>query len=104
MKKLLLLTALLAGAAGTYAQSKATAVVNLTTGMTAKLELNSATSTATLTFTGPSDRWFALQIGSFTNSGGMQSGTDVVYWNGTTLVDGKQNGLGDPPSADAVND
>ncbi|PZR19951.1 MAG: hypothetical protein DI539_12275 [Flavobacterium psychrophilum] len=104
MKKLLLLTALLAASAGAYAQSKATAVVNLTTGMTAKLELNNATSTATLTFTGPSDRWFALQIGSFTNSGGMQDGTDVVYWNGTTLVDGNQNGLGSAPSADATND
>lgn len=104
MKKLLLLTTLLLGAAGLHAQSKATAVVSLTTGMTAKLELNSATSTATLTFTGPSDRWFALQIGSFTNSGGMQEGTDVVYWNGTTLVDGNQNGLGAAPSADATND
>ncbi|MFD2602238.1 Ig-like domain-containing protein [Flavobacterium suzhouense] len=104
MKKLLLLTALLAGAAGAYAQSKATAVVTLTSGMTAKLELNNTTSTATLTFTGPSDRWFALQIGSFTNSGGMQNGTDVVYWNGTTLVDGNQNGLGSAPSADATND
>ncbi|MHA3789829.1 Ig-like domain-containing protein [Flavobacterium hauense] len=104
MKKLLLFTTLLMGAAGMHAQSKATAVVNLSTGMTAKLELNNATSTATLTFTGPSDRWFALQIGSFTNSGGMQEGTDVVYWNGTTLVDGNQNGLGAAPSADATND
>lgn len=100
MKKLLLLTALLAGAAGTYAQSKATAVVSLTTGMTAKLELNSATSTATLTFTGPSDRWFALQLGSFTGTGGMQEGADVVYWNGTTLVDAVHNGVGAVPTVD----
>lgn len=100
MKKILLLTALLLGAAGAHAQSKATAVVNLTTGMTAKLELNNATSTATLTFTGPSDRWFALQIGSFTNSGGMQEGADVVYWNGTTLVDAVHNGVGAVPTID----
>lgn len=104
MKKILLLTTLLLGAAGLHAQSKATAAVSLTTGMTAKLELNSTTSTATLTFTGPSDRWFALQIGSFTNSGGMQDGADLVYWNGTTLVDANQNGVGITPSIDAVND
>lgn len=100
MRKLLLLTTLLLGAAGMHAQSKATAAVSLTTGMTAKIELNSATSTATLTFTGPSDRWFALQIGSFTNSGGMQEGADVVYWNGTTLVDAVQNGVGAFPTID----
>lgn len=100
MKRILLLAALFAGALGMHAQSKATAVVTLTTGMTAKIELNNTTSTATLTFTGPSDRWFALQIGSFTNSGGMQDGTDVVYSNGTTLVDAVQQGLGAAPTAD----
>jgi len=104
MKKLLLITSLLMGTAALHAQTKATAAVALTTGMTAKLELNSATSVATLTFTGPSDRWFALQIGSFANGGGMQEGTDVVYWNGTTLVDASQNGVGASPSPDAVND
>jgi hypothetical protein len=100
MKRILLLTALLLGAAGLHAQSKATAVVSLTTGMTAKLELNNTTTTATLTLTGPSDRWLALQIGSFTNSGGMQEGADVVYWNGTTLIDANQNGVGAFPSVD----
>jgi invasion protein IalB len=100
MKRLLLLAALLMGAAGLHAQSKATAVVTLTTGMTAKLELNNTTTTATLTLTGPSDRWIALQIGSFTNSGGMQEGADVVYWNGTTLIDGNQNGVGAFPTVD----
>lgn len=101
MKKLLLITALLLGAAGMQAQSKATAVVTLGTGgMTAKMDLNGATSTATLTLTGPSDRWFALQIGNFANGGGMQEGTDVVYWNGTTLVDAVQQGIGSPPAPD----
>lgn len=100
MKKILLVTSLLFGAVGMQAQSKATAAVTLTTGMTAKVELNSTTTTATLTFTGPSDRWFALQIGSFANGGGMQDGTDVVYYNGTTLVDAVQNGIGAAPSVD----
>lgn len=100
MKKILLVTSLFLGAAGMQAQSKATAAVALTTGMTAKIELNNTTSTATLTFTGPSDRWFALQIGSFNNGGGMQDGTDVVYYNGTTLIDAVQNGIGALPSTD----
>ena len=101
MKKLLLITALLLGAAGMRAQSKATAVVTLGTGgMTAKMDLNNATTTATLTLTGPSDRWFALQIGNFTNGGGMQEGADVVYWNGTTLIDAVHQGIGSPPAPD----
>jgi len=104
MKKLLLLTSLLMGSAGLYAQSKATSVITLTSGMTAHLELNNTTSTATLTLTGPSNRWFALQIGSFSNGGGMQDGKDVVYWDGNTLVDASHNGIGVAPSPDAVND
>jgi hypothetical protein len=47
---------------------------------------------ATLTLTGPTDRWFALAFGSFTS--GMAVGNDIVYWNNTTLVDAKQNGGG----------
>jgi hypothetical protein len=100
MKKILLLTSLLLGVAGLHAQSKQTSVVSLTTGMTAQLELNSATTTATLTFTGPSDRWFALQLGSFTNTGGMSDGKDVIWYDGTTLVDGVHNGVGNTPSTD----
>ncbi len=100
MKKLLLISGILLGAAGMQAQQKATAEVSLTTGMTAKILLDDATNTATLTFTGPSDRWFALQIGSFTNSGGMDDGEDVVWYNGTTLVDGVHNGQGSAPSTD----
>jgi len=82
------------------AQSKSTGTVSLLTGMTAKLDLNSATSTAALTFSGPSDRWFALQFGSFANGEGMASGMDVVYYNGTTLVDAYMMGIGSPPTED----
>ncbi|MFP9097456.1 T9SS type A sorting domain-containing protein [Flavobacterium sp. RHBU_24] len=100
MKKVLL-TALLAFTAGAaFAQSKTTGTVTLTTGMTAKVDLNSGTSTATLTLTGPQDRWIALQFGSFATGGGMQDGTDVVYYNGTTLIDANQNGIGSAPSTD----
>lgn len=103
MKQILLFFFYLGSVTFAAAQSKTTGVVNLMTGMTAQLELNSTTSTATLTLAGPSDRWFALQIGSFAGGGGMQAGQDVVYYNGTTLVDAVHNGVGSAPSADAVN-
>lgn len=103
MKKLLLIALLVLSAAGLHAQSKTTGVVNLLAGMTAKLDLNNTTSTATLTFTGPSDRWYALQFGSFVQGDGMEAGKDVVYYNGTTLVDAVHNGVGVTPSTDAVN-
>ena len=90
---------------GLQAQSKTTGTVNLLSGMTAELMLNNSTTTATLTLTGPSDRWFALQFGIFpgTSGGGMASGQDVVYYNGTTLVDAVHNGVGATPTTDAVN-
>ena len=98
---------------GLQAQSKTTGVVNLLPasgpipGTTAELVLNNSTTTATLTLTGPSDRWFALQFGTFPtggpNPGGMAPGQDLVYFNGTTLVDAVHNGVGSTPSNDAVN-
>ncbi|MCW4469765.1 T9SS type A sorting domain-containing protein [Flavobacterium sp. MFBS3-15] len=103
MKKLLLIASLLLSVAGLHAQSKTTGVVNLMSGMTAKLDLDNANSTATLTLTGPSDRWFALQFGSFASGGGMGDGQDLVYYNGTTLVDAVHNGIGVTPSADGTN-
>ncbi|OIQ17691.1 MAG: hypothetical protein BM557_08365 [Flavobacterium sp. MedPE-SWcel] len=104
MKKLLLLAALILSATGIQAQTKTTGTVNLLSGMTAEIMLNEGTSTATLTFTGPSDRWFALQFGDFSTGGGMGNGEDVVYYNNTTLVDAVHNGIGSAPSTDAVND
>jgi hypothetical protein len=83
-----------------FAQSKATnpiSVQNLNAGMV----LNNDTQTVTLTLFGPSDRWLAVQYGQFT--GGMQNGSDMAYFNGTTLVDGRMNGSGQTPSADAQN-
>ncbi len=103
MKKRLLLVSLSLFAMAVQAQVKSTGTVNLLSGMTAKLDLDSATSQATLTLTGPSDRWFALQFGSFANGQGMQAGLDVVYFNGTTLIDATHNGVGVAPSADTNN-
>lgn len=83
------------------AQSKITDPVTVT-GTTATILLNNNTQVATLTLVGPSDRWLACQFGSF--QGGMESGADVVYFNGTTLVDAKHNGIGQAPTADTQND
>lgn len=83
------------------AQQKSTGVVNLSTNMAATLTLNNTTSIATLTLTGPNDRWFSLQFGSFT--GGMASGTDVVYWDNVTLVDARHVGIGSAPTTDPIN-
>jgi hypothetical protein len=103
MKKLLLCLFALASGSGLWAQSKTTGTVALTTGMTAKMDLNGATNTVTLTFTGPSDRWFALQFGSFSSNQGMASGQDLVYATNTGLVDAVMNGSGNTPSADTNN-
>jgi len=103
MKKSLLLSALLLIGLGAYAQSKSTGSVSLLSGMTAEVLLNNTTSTATLTLSGPSNRWFALQFGSFAEGQGMESGQDMVYYNGTTLIDGTMGGVGVTPSADTNN-
>ena len=94
---------------GSFAQVKSTGTVSLISGMTAKIDLDNGTTTATLTLTGPSDRWFGLTFGNFPTDAevggesGMANGNDIVYYNGTTLVDCKQVGIGDTPSVDAVN-
>ncbi|RYD93660.1 MAG: T9SS type A sorting domain-containing protein [Sphingobacteriales bacterium] len=102
MKKFLLTALVTLSALAAGAQSKTTGTVTLQTGQTAKLDLNNSTTTATLTLTGPSDRWFAVQFGSFSNGQGMASGMDVVYYNGT-FNDGFMQGIGSPPAADANN-
>jgi hypothetical protein len=86
-----------------HAQQKTTGLVNLLSNTTATLLLNNATSTATLTLSGPNDRWFALQFGSFNDGDGMNTGEDLVYWNGVTLVDAFHNGQFQAPSVDATN-
>ncbi|CAD0009217.1 T9SS type A sorting domain-containing protein [Flavobacterium chungangense] len=101
MKKITLLT-LLAIGISSFAQQKSTGDVTFSTNITANLTLNNTTQKATIKLIGPSDRWFALQFGSFTGSGGMASGQDLIYSNGTTLVDARQNGVGATPSTDAT--
>jgi hypothetical protein len=97
MKKLLLF--LLIGCAVT-AQQKSTGLVTLVDDVKATIILDNATQIATITLSGPEDRWFALKFGSF--SSGMQSGPDVVFYDGTTLIDARQTGSG--PVADGSQD
>lgn len=92
---------LLLGFSFLFSQQKTTGLVDLSTNVKATLNLDSGTSIATLTLTGPNDRWFALQFGSF--SGGMEDGADLVYWNNVTLVDARHNGIGVTPTADVTN-
>ena len=85
-----------------FAQQKTTGTLILNDNMTANLTLDNATSTAILMLSGPNDRWFSLQFGSF--SGGMEAGADLVFWNGSTLVDAQHVGLGVSPNIDDSND
>lgn len=82
------------------AQSKATNPISVQN-FDAGFVLDRDAQIATLTMTGPADRWLAVQFGQF--SGGMQAGSDVVYFDGNTLVDATHNGIGSAPSQDAVN-
>ncbi len=84
-----------------FAQQKTTGVLNFINDYSGALLLDNDTSTATLTLSGPNDRWFAFQFGSF--EGGMEEGADVVYWDNTTLVDARHNGIGVAPTADPTN-
>ncbi len=100
MKKITILMMGLCSIAS-FAQQKTTGVIAASTNVTASLTLDNDTQDVILSLTGPNDRWFALQFGSF--DGGMQTGSDIVYWNGITLVDAIHNGIGQAPSADPTN-
>ncbi len=86
-----------------FSQQKSTGSIDFLTNLSANLTLNNTNSTATLIIMGPSDRWFAITLGSFVEPGAMDQGNDVVYYNGGTLVDATQNGQGNTPIDDAVN-
>jgi hypothetical protein len=82
------------------AQQKSTGLVTLVDDVEATIILDNSNQIATITLSGPDDRWFALKFGSFAS--GMQSGPDVLFYNGTTLIDAQQSGSG--PVADVSQD
>jgi hypothetical protein len=100
MKKCTLLFLMLSGMAS-FAQTKSTGDVDFGAGFIGKLDLDAGTSMVTLTLTGPTDRYFAIQYGNFT--AGMAAGDDVAYWNGTTLLEGDFIGKGAAPTQDMMN-
>ncbi|SHG72447.1 Por secretion system C-terminal sorting domain-containing protein [Flavobacterium fluvii] len=100
MKRIITFLILVMGTIG-FSQQKETETVDLLTNFSVKLKLDNSSSTATMTIKGPSDRWFAITFGSF--SGAMTSGNDLVYYNGSTLIDATHNGEGNTPSDDGVN-
>ena len=97
MKKITIILLLLVGFLG-FAQSKSTGVVTIVGNVSVELVLNNTTQIATITMTGPSDRWFAVKLGSFTS--GMSTAPDVYYFNGSTLIDASQGGSG--PNTDPI--
>ena len=101
MKKITFLTLLITGFT-CFSQQKSTGNVTLSINMTVNLTLDNTLQKATLVFTGPSDRWFALQFGTFSVGSGMSTGQDLVYTNNTTLIDGNMNGIGNTPNNDAI--
>ena len=98
MKKLYFAIALLVGLNVSMAQTKSTGEVFLNSSMTLKIDMNSATSTVTLTLVGPSDKWFAIGF----NATSMSNGTDCLYYS-TSLVDSVLTGQSSP-TTDASNE
>ncbi|HEX8270058.1 MAG TPA: T9SS type A sorting domain-containing protein [Flavobacterium sp.] len=101
MRKITLLLILFTVAG--FSQQKTTGPISFLPGLTAGVLLDSPSSMVTIAIEGPADRWFALTLGNFGQPGAMSAGNDVVYYNGTTLVDARHNGQGVAPSPDAVN-
>ncbi len=109
MKNYLLLIAFCFGIAAN-GQVKSTGNFDLISGMSAEVKMDNDNSLVTITLSGPADRWFALsfknefpfnaQIGE---KSGMAEGNDLIYYDGTTLIDAHMVGIGETPVADAVN-
>jgi Secretion system C-terminal sorting domain len=84
-----------------FSQSKSTNPMNFAPGLSAELVLNNTNTTATLTLTGPSNRWIAFKLGSFTTA--MSSAPDGVFYDGTNLVDGNGGQLNADAGGAAAN-
>jgi Secretion system C-terminal sorting domain len=102
MKKITFFALLMVTSLG-FSQTKTTGIVNILPTLYTRITLDNATQLATMLIAGPTDRWFAVTFGGFADPGAMTTGNDMVYWNGTSLIDGKHNGQGISPTADAIN-
>lgn len=99
MKNLYYAIALFVGLNVSMAQTKSTGTVSLGSLMTLKIDKNLATSTVTLTLTGPSNKWFGIGFNAF---GAMSNGTDCLYYT-SSLVDSVLTGQSSP-TTDASNE
>jgi Secretion system C-terminal sorting domain len=88
MKKLTLL--LLMVTSFVIAQTKTTGVVTLNANMTAKIDLNQTTSTATITITNPSTSWFGLGFNTVVGVSGMPALVDCVVMRSATNLSDSQ--------------
>lgn len=83
-----------------------TGTVNLSTGMTVKLDTSS--TLATLTLTGPDTSFLGIGFGGTGTSGGMGNGVDGFIYNAdsttNTNLDYTFAGVGVTPNSDAVQD
>lgn len=83
-----------------------TGTVTLSTGMTVKLDTSS--TLATLTLTGPDTSFLGVGFGGTGTSGGMGNGVDGFIYNSTsttnTNLDYTFAGVGNTPNPDAVQD
>ncbi len=95
MKKITLL--LLMITSFVIGQTKTTGIVTLNSNMTAKIDLDQATSTATITITNPSTSWFGLGFNTVVGGSGMPANVDcVVMRSATNLSDSQTIGAGNP--------
>jgi hypothetical protein len=100
MRKTIMMVFAMAVTSLSFAAIKSTGLVSLGGGMSAKFELNTATSKVTVTMVGPSNTYLALAL----NTTYMQANSDCLFMrSATNFSDEKLPGGHTAPTADAVN-
>lgn len=97
MKRTYTLLVLLALVNLSFAQQKETSVTSIGS-MTIKINLNQATSTATITMTGPATKWISIGLGASS----MSTNKDCITY-GTSLLDQHFTGGHVAPTTDVTN-
>ncbi len=83
MKKMYVLFMIFGMMTVSQAQTKSTGSVSVGGGITIKIDLNNASSTATMTLSGPSNVWFTAGL----NATSMMANTDCFTVNGSSALD-----------------
>ncbi len=102
MKNKLLFLMLIGVSFFSYAQTKSSGTVDLSTisgySLSVKIDLNQASSLATITLLGPSDKWFSIGFNATT----MARNTDCITY-GISLLDQYLPGGQNQPTTDTTN-